>query len=214
MWLYIEILGAVVGLLYLWFEYRASIWLWPVSIIMPAIYIFVYFHGGFYADMGINVYYLIASAYGWAMWRRRGGDGEELPITHTPKRYIIPMAAVAVVAFAVIVQILLNFTDSTVPYGDSLTTALSIVGLWMLARKYVEQWLVWVVVDIVCTVLYIYKGLYPTAILYGLYSVIAVFGYLKWKKLARAHKENEKRNETGKIQDAEKQHHREGGDTC
>lgn len=182
---YLEIAGTVVGLAYIWLEYKADIWLWLASIIMPAIYIFVYYGSGFYADMAINIYYLVASLYGWFMWRKKGQGSEERPITRIPKKYLLPVIAVAAASFALIAVILIEFTDSTVPYGDSFTTALSIVGLWMLARKYVEQWLVWIAVDAVCAVLYIYKGLYPTGALYALYTVIAVAGYFKWLKMMK-----------------------------
>lgn len=180
---YLEIAGTITGLAYLWFEYKASIWLWPASIIMPAIYIFVYYDTGFYADMAISVYYLAASIYGWVMWLKRGSDGKSRPITRTPRKYILPLAAATAVLFAAIAAVLVNFTDSTVPYGDSFTTALSIVALWMLSRKYAEQWLAWIAVDVVCAVLYFYKGLYPTGALYALYAVIAVAGYFKWIKM-------------------------------
>ena len=207
---YLEIIGTLVGLLYLYFEYKASIWLWLAGVVMPAIYIFVYYSAGFYADMGINVYYLVASAYGWAMWLRKGSRTEcveavretddshadesarkeaqgalERPIATTPRRAWLPLLLVFLVFFVLIAWILIRYTDSTVPYGDSFTTALSIVGLWMLAQKYVEQWLVWVAVDVVCAGLYFFKGLYPTAVLYTLYSVIAIFGYFKWLKMMK-----------------------------
>lgn len=196
---YLEIIGSIVGLLYLWLEYRASIYLWLAGIIMPAIYIFVYYRAGLYADFGINIYYLIAAVYGWFFWmwgRRKGKDGlseggrqevnnasKELSIIHTPLKYYLPLAVVCIVSFIGIAQILIHFTDSNVPWLDSFTTALSIVGMWMLARKYIEQWFAWIVVDIVCCGLYLYKDLYFTSALYGLYSVIAIFGYFKWKKL-------------------------------
>lgn len=183
MFKYLEIAGVLVGLVYLYLEYKASIWLWAASIVMPAIYIFVYYDAGFYADMGINIYYLIAGLYGWVLWVLKGTKEKPMPITNTPKREIAPLILIAAVCFAAIAAILVNFTDSDVPYGDSFTTALSIVGMWMLARKYVQQWLVWIVVDVACAALYIYKGLYPTAALYALYSVIAIAGYFKWKKL-------------------------------
>lgn len=186
---YLEIVGTIIGLLYLYFEYKASIYLWLMSILMPMIYIFVYYDAGFYADMGINIYYLGASIYGWAVWLGGRSIKREVKmvrnIEHTPLKYILPMVVIAGVLFFAIAQLLINFTDSTVPWGDSFTTALSIIAMWMLSRKYVEQWLVWLVVDVVCTGLYLYKGLYPTAALYGLYSVIAVFGYFKWLKLMK-----------------------------
>lgn len=185
---YLEIIGTFVGLLYLWLEYRASIYLWIASIIMPAIYIFVYYNAGLYADTGINVYFLLASIYGWIVWLRGSGKEKkaELPITHTPLKTILPLSVAFSIAFFLIAWILITYTDSNVPWLDSFTTALSIVAMWMLARKYVEQWLVWIVVDVVSCGLYIYKGLDYTAGLYGLYSVIAIFGYLKWRKMMKA----------------------------
>jgi nicotinamide mononucleotide transporter len=191
--LWLEIAGTVIGLIYLWLEYRASVWLWAANIVMPAIYIFIYAESGFYADMGINIYYLVASLYGWAVWLRRGDNGKELPITHTPQRKIIPLTLLGIASMAAILFILLRYTDSTVPYGDSFTTAASIVALYMLARKYVEQWLVWIVIDAVCCWLYVSKGLYPTAALYGLYTLLAIFGYRKWLKLMD---ENNHKDET------------------
>lgn len=190
----LELIGTLVGLLYLYLEYRASIYLWIASIVMPAIYLVVYYEAGLYADFGINVYYLCIAVYGWVMWRygalvrrkilRRKSSGKPsaLPIRHTPRRCILPLCGAFVGTFVAIAYILIHYTDSTVPWLDSFTTALSIVAMWMLARKYVEQWWVWIGVDIVSAGLYVYKGLYPTAALYGLYAVVAVFGYLKWKQ--------------------------------
>lgn len=101
----------------------------------------------------------------------------ELPITHMPARYLLPLTAVFIAALLGIAWILINFTDSNVPWLDSFTTALSIAGMWMLARKYVEQWWAWIAVDAVSAGLYIYKGLDFTAGLYALYTIIAIFGY-------------------------------------
>lgn len=201
----LEITGTLVGLLYLWLEYRASIYLWIAGIIMPAIYIFVYYDAGLYADFGINIYYLGAAVYGWMMWkygsflrrkilrRRTEAQERELPVTRMPRRYLLPLAVVFAVALVGIARILINFTDSNVPWLDSFTTALSIIGMWMLARKYVEQWWAWIGVDVVSCGLYIYKGLDFTAALYGLYTIIAIFGYFKWKRMMNSVISNEKR---------------------
>ncbi|MBR3612195.1 MAG: nicotinamide mononucleotide transporter [Bacteroidaceae bacterium] len=186
----IEIIGTLVGVIYLWLEYRASIYLWVTSIIMPAIYLYVYYNAGLYADFGINIYYLLIALYGWAAWRygfhlfgSKKKEEKELAITHTPKRVWGKLALTYIAAQCVITYILINHTDSTVPWWDSFTTALSIVGMWMLARKYIEQWWVWLVVDAVSAWLYIYKGLYFTAVLYAVYAIISIFGYFKWRKL-------------------------------
>lgn len=183
---YLEIFGTAVGLVYLWLEYRASIYLWIAGIIMPAVYIFVYYKAGLYADFGINIYYLLAAVYGWFFWMWGGDKPKNLPIVHTPRRWYLPLLLVFITAFIGIARILIDYTDSNVPWLDSFTTALSIVGMWMLARKYIEQWFAWIAVDVVCCGLYIYKDLYFTSALYGLYSIIAIFGYLKWKKLMNA----------------------------
>ncbi len=186
----LEILGVVTGIIYLWLEYRASIYLWIAGIIMPAIYIFVYYEAGLYADFGINIYYLVIAVYGWLSWKsgvhitgRRGRDKGEQPITHAPRRAWAKAATAFVVAQLLLTWILTTYTDSTVPVSDAFTTALSIVGMWLLARKYIEQWWVWCIVDIAYIALYTYKELYFTAVLYAVYAIIAIFGYYKWKKL-------------------------------
>ena len=202
----LEIAGTLVGLLYLWFEYRASIYLWVASVVMPAIYLFVYYEAGLYADFGINVYYLLAALYGWITWRygiarHRGKSrektshpkaaGDPLPISKIPRRYLLPATIAFGIAFGGIAWILIRFTNSDVPWLDSFTTALSIVGMWMLARKYVEQWWVWIGVDVVSVGLYLYKGLYFTAALYTFYAIIAIFGYLRWEKIRKSNHANE-----------------------
>ena len=186
---YIEILGTAVGIVYLWQEYHASIHLWITSIIMPAIYLYVYYNAGLYADFGINIYYLVIALYGWMAWRYnfslrgRKSNCKELTISHIEKRRLPVLAVLFLLLWVGIALILTNFTDSTVPLSDAFTTSLSIVGMYMLARKYVEQWCVWLVVDIASSTLYIYKELYFTAVLYAVYAIIAIFGYRKWKQM-------------------------------
>lgn len=178
-------IGAVIGLLYLYLEYKASKWLWPVGVLMPIFYVWIFLQSKFYADMGINIYYFFASIYGWIRWTKTRSEDSDLKISHTPRRYILPLSAIGTLLFAVMAFILIRFTDSPVPYGDSFTTALSILGMWLLAHKYVEQWWLWFFVNIVSCGLYVWKGLYPTSILFAIYSVISVFGYFKWRRMMR-----------------------------
>ncbi len=186
----LELLGVITGIIYLWLEYRASIHLWIAGIIMPTIYIFIYYEAGLYADFGINIYYLVIALYGWLAWKtgftlfgKKDTFSGELPISRTPHTAWAGIAAAYIITQLFIAWLLINCTDSTVPWADSFTTALSIVGMWMLARKYIEQWWVWCIVDAASSALYIYKGLYLTAILYAVYAIIAIFGYYKWKIL-------------------------------
>lgn len=180
----LELLGVAVGLLYLYLEYRASAWLWAASIAMPAIYLPVYFKAGLYADFGISIYYIVASVYGLVCWLRGSAKAEKpLKITHTPSALWLPLTLAFAAIGALIGIILSRCTDSTVPWADAMTTALSIVAMWMLARKYVEQWLVWIVVDVASAMLYAYKDLWFTGALYLAYAVVALMGYRKWKRL-------------------------------
>lgn len=182
----LEIIGACIGLLYLYLEYRANVWLWPVGIVMSLFYVVIFFHGKFYADAAVYLYYIGANVYGLVAWLRskdnQKGESVPLRIVHTPKRQILPLALVSAALWLAIFLVLRRFTDSPVPWGDAFTTALSVVAMWMLAQKQLEQWLLWVVVNAVSLCLYVWKGLYPTAVLFAVYTAVAVMGYFNWKK--------------------------------
>lgn len=181
---YIEVLGAVTGLIYLYLEIKQNIWLWPIGIATSAFYIYVFFTTKFYADMGLQVYYLVISFYGWWHWLYGGGSSkiDDLPITTTSKKQWLYISLVSLGLFVLMAFVLKNFTDSPVPFGDAFVTSLSITATWMLARKLIEQWWIWVVVNLVSLVLFIWKGLYPTSILFFFYFTMAVVGYYEWKK--------------------------------
>ncbi|MFA8433634.1 MAG: nicotinamide riboside transporter PnuC [Marinifilaceae bacterium] len=181
---YIEVLGTVAGLIYLYLEIKQKIWLWPLGIITSALYVYVFFTSKFYADMGLQVYYLVVSVYGWYFWLKGKSTelGEKLCVTHITPRLFLSLFGVNALIYAFLVYVLVNFTDSPLPYWDAFTTSLSIVATWMLARKILEQWLVWVVVNAVSLGLYLYKGLYPTSVLFLFYTSMAVVGYYQWKK--------------------------------
>lgn len=187
--LIIEITGAVIGLIYLYLEYKANVWLWPVGIVMSIFYVVIFFHGKFYADAAVYLYYIGANAYGLFQWTRSRkktlGEDEvttDLPITHVPAKRILPLVAITFTLWMILYLILRTVTDSPIPLGDAFTTAVSIVATWMLAQKYLEQWMLWIVVNIVSTILYFWKGLYPTGILFIVYVIVAVLGYFRWKK--------------------------------
>lgn len=224
---WLDIVTTILGLIYLVLEYRASIALWVVGIVMPAMDIYLYWSHGLYGDAGMAVYYTLAAIYGYAVWKfgakwkrmlkrkasgaagsdkaleadgsdkavdvagsdravdAAGGSSEELPITFFPHRLILRTLGFFLLAWAATYYVLVAYTNSTVPLLDAFTNALSFVGLWALARKYVEQWLFWIAVDVVCCYLYVVKGIPFKAGLYGLYVVIAVMGYRKWKGLAK-----------------------------
>jgi len=191
----LDIFTTVLGLLYIWLEYKAHIALWIVGIIMPALDIYLYYSHGLYGDAGMAGYYTVAAIYGYAMWKfgkkKSQGKSQEMPITHVRPVLYLNMLATFLVLWTVTYYVLEHWTNSTVPILDAFTNALSFVGLWALAHKYVEQWICWIVVDAICTYLYIVKGIPFKAFLYGLYVVIAILGYRKWNSMAKSSPMNE-----------------------
>ena len=185
---WLDLLTTILGLAYILLEYRASVWLWVVGFLMQSLGIVLYYQKGLYADCGMEFYYLVLTIYGFWNWVRKPSGGTEhaprvLPVTHFPVRYAVIWFVVTLLIWCGIYGILVTFTDSNVPLADSFNTALSFVGIWALARKYLEQWLIWIVVDVVTCALYIYKDIPFKAGLYGLYVIIAILGYRKWKKM-------------------------------
>lgn len=181
---YIELLGLIFGLLYILLSIKQNIWCWPVGFITSALYIYVFFVTKFYADMGLQVYYLIVSVYGWSHWMfgAKSKKQDDLKISKTNIKLGIYLFLATIVLFVIISYVLVNYTDSEIPYWDAFTTAASFVATWMLARKIIEHWIIWIIVDSVSLGLYIYKELYPTVILFAVYTVLAILGYIEWKK--------------------------------
>ncbi len=186
---FVEIIGALLALLYLWLEIRQRNAMWIVGILSSLFYVYIFYHAKIYADMGMNVYYALASFYGLYRWKhpsRSTKSGEErsniLTVMHTPLKTAMRLAIIAVALWGAITFVLTRFTDSPVPYIDSIITTLSIIATWMLAQKYIEQWWVWTAVNVISTGLFFYRGLYPTMILYAIYSMASVIGSFQWRK--------------------------------
>jgi len=205
---YIEVFGAVTGIIFVFLEIRQTIWLWLVGIITSAVYIWVFFTSKIYADMSLQVYYLVISCLGWYWWakgtgrraqgtgqrtqdtgrRAQGtgqkGDGEkeELEVTRLKPRTGMVLAIVFVLLFIAMWLFLTRLTDSPVPVRDSFITSLSIIATWMLARKIYEHWYLWIVVNFVSAVLFMTRGLYPTVILYVVYGLMSFVGLAAWGK--------------------------------
>lgn len=180
--LILQCVGTALGLLYLWLEYKANIWLWVVGAIMPVVHGVLYLTNGVYADAAMQLYYVAAGIYGLIVWKSKPKKKSEGRIQHTPKEWILNLVVLYAFFHAELYIFLVEFTDSSVPFFDSMSTALSIVAMWMLSRKLVEQWLVWLVVDMISVGLYLYKGIPITAGLYALYSALAVAGYFRWRR--------------------------------
>lgn len=191
---WLDITTTILGLSYILLEYRASVWMWAVGAVMQVLGIVLYYQKGLYADCGMEFYYLAMTAYGAWRWSRNNSGlqegsslkSSELPIRNIPRRKAAEWLTIFLVLWLCIFQLLVHFTDSTVPVADSFTTALSFVGIWALAHKYLEQWFVWIAVDVVTCWLYWQKDIPFKASLYALYVVIAVFGFFRWRRQMRA----------------------------
>ena len=183
---YIEILATITGLIYLVYSVEGKIQLWLFGLITSLLYVYVFFISGIYADMGINVYYVIISIYGWYHWKFPGKRvNKELPVSRLTLKSGFVLLIISLLLMVVIAKILINFTDSQIAWYDAFTTAFSITATWMLARKILEHWLVWIVVDFFSAALYVYKGLYPTMLLFFVYTTLAFVGYSQWLKIWR-----------------------------
>jgi nicotinamide mononucleotide transporter len=206
---YIEVFGAITGIIYVFLEIRQTIWLWPVGIITSTVYIWVFFTSKLYADMSLQGYYLVISCLGWYWWAKgeghraqgagRGAQGTgktkegengrvgegmkaRLNVTRLKLRTGMVLTMVFVILFFIMNSILSRWTDSPVPGWDSFLTSLSVVATWMLARKIYEHWLLWIVVNSVSAILFLTRGLYPTVILYMVYGIMSFAGLAVWKK--------------------------------
>jgi nicotinamide mononucleotide transporter len=182
---YFELLGTILSIVYLIFSIKQSILLWPLGLISSAIYVYIFLQAGIYADMGLQIYYVLISIYGWYYWKKMQGKSKgHAPVKSVFESIYLKIVLLILTGLIVLIlaQLLIHFTDSNIPYLDAFITGLSITATWMLAKKYIEHWIVWIIVDTVSAGVYFYKELYITIILYTIYAVLAVAGYKMWKK--------------------------------
>ena len=183
----LEIAGTILGLIYLYYEYRASSSLWIVNIIMSAIYVLIYFSEGIYALGCLSIYNIVAAIYGIFVWKySKTSEQKELPISSIPKKVLVNSSLVMVVLSAALIYILHKISDSgSLLYNtlDGLASAATIISLYWLAKKYKEQWFGWIFVNVISVILYLITNLYFTAALYTLYIIVAIAGYREWTKL-------------------------------
>ena len=180
---WIELAGSVLSIIYLYLSIKQRVSLWIFGFLCSLLYVVVFFQSKFYADMSLQFYYLGVSAFGWISWKAgKPKNRKELPVKRTTPLSGAIILVIALVLYFLYYFILSEYTDSPLPKADAFTTALSIVATWMLARKMIEHWWLWIIVDSVSAGLYFYRALYPTAILFVIYTIMAIIGYLQWKK--------------------------------
>ena len=186
----LEYFGVSTGLLYLLLEIKQHRAMWIVGFLTSFFYIFVFFSSKIYADMGLNIYYVIISIYGFWQWTRnkkekqpeKNSQPEEILYLHITLPLFIGISFSILSIYLLLYYILHYFTDSPIPVGDAFTTAVGIVATWMLARRIIEHWIFWIIVNCVSVYLYYLRGLYPTMFLYLCYALLAGVGLYTWKK--------------------------------
>lgn len=180
----LEIIGVVFGFLSVWFSKRENILVYPTGIISTAIFVYILLVYGLLGDMLINAYYFSMSIYGWWVWTRKIDDNHFIPITQMTgleKKWAI-LLFLSTIVFVFGIYIIFKKFDSWTAYVDTLTTAIFFVGMWLMAKKKLENWTFWIIGDIISVPLYLYKGLVFSSFQYFLFTIIAIYGYRAWKK--------------------------------
>jgi nicotinamide mononucleotide transporter len=178
----LETVGVISGILCVWLAAKNNTWNWPIAIISVSAYIFIFLEAKLYADMGLQVYFMGMNIYGWYYWSRKPSDAAKVPVKTISKKEIL-FAAFGVALFTALLGFFLfKQTDASFPFIDSFCTACSLVAQLLMARKVVENWLIWIFVDIIYVGVYLAKDLHLTAGMYALYIFIALTGYLAWRK--------------------------------
>lgn len=188
----IEGLAVITGLASVWFSVKERIWVYPIGLISVSIYVYLSFIYGIYADMGINIYYVLMSIYGWYRWLQPSESGAAKEITRNSGKEWILSIVLFLLSWVILFVILQRFTDSEIPLWDSLTTSLAIVGMWLMAEKKVEHWLFWIATDLLSIPLYYYKDLLLTSGQFFVFTILAVIGWLQWNKSLSNRNQNSK----------------------
>lgn len=187
----VELIGVVSGLLYLVLLTRENLWCWFFGALSSALYIYITVTAGFYSDMLLNFYYLFMSGYGYYAWTRGKMAANDLPISWMGFRLNVILMIVIVIGTAAVGYIMANFAGANLPYTDAFTTIGALVTTWMVTRKYLENWIYWIVVDGVAVWMYWQKGFQLTSLLFAVYVVLVIIGLIKWSKIYNSHREME-----------------------
>ena len=178
----IEMTAVLFGLVSVWLVKKEVVWAFPVGAINVLIYVYICFATRLYAYAGINVFYFLMGMYGWYNWLRKTGTNDYIPITSCPLRERLVYAGLIVLFFILIYFILVKFTDSQVPVPDGVTTAIYIIAMWLMAKKKIEHWILWIIGDVISIWLFAYEKLYFSSFQYLVFTIIASLGWLEWKR--------------------------------
>jgi len=170
------------GIVAVYLTVRENVWCWPTGLVNVGLSILVFGRAKLYADMGLQVVYVLLCLYGWYEWRHGGPGHGMLIVSRTPRQALLALAALGLTGGGLLGLALTRYTDASLPFWDSSTTAFSLVAQYMQTRKWLENWIVWIAVDLVYVGIYVYKSLYLMSGLYTVFLVLAVLGLLEWRQ--------------------------------
>ncbi len=178
----LEVIAALTGAISVYLSVRQNIWSWPTAIVNVVLYTLVFYDAKLYADMGLQVIYAVLSIYGWYEWLHGGENKTALHVTRTNPRVGLVLSVIALAGAGVLGLMLRGATDAALPFMDSFLSSTSLVAQWMMTKKKLENWLVWIAVDVLYVGMFIFKHLYLTSALYAVFLVLAVRGYIDWRR--------------------------------
>lgn len=178
----LEVAAVAFGIVSVYLSVRQNIWSWPTAIVNVLLYVVVFREAKLYADMGLQVVYFALSLYGWYEWLHGGADRTELKVSRATPRLWLTVTAIGIAVVAVLGNLLARQTDAALPFVDSATTGTSLIAQWMMTRKILENWAVWMAVDVVYVGMFVFKKLYLTAGLYAVFFGLAALGFAAWKR--------------------------------
>ena len=181
-----EAVAVLFGIVSVWLSVKENIWSWPTAIVNVSLYFVIFYHQKLYADMGLQVFYAAISAYGWYHWLFGGAQHSRLQVSRTPRPLWLLLPVLWVAASLGLGTLLDRTTDAALPYMDSALTSGSLIAQWMMTRKYVGNWSVWILLDVAYVGVFINRGLYLTAFLYAVFLVLAAKGRLEWRRSLEA----------------------------
>jgi nicotinamide mononucleotide transporter len=184
----LEIVAALFGAAAVYLATRESVWSWPVALVNVALYTVVFYQARLYADMGLQVVYFALSLYGWYNWLHGGQRRSVLHVSRASPRLLLPLLALVAVCSYSLGYVLATHTDAVLPYLDSALTVASLAAQWLMTRKVLECWLLWIAVDVVYVPMFVSRGLPATALLYAVFLVLAVLGFIEWRRSFRRHR--------------------------
>jgi len=179
---WIELVAAITAVIGVWLTTRQNIWCWPVGLVGVVLSLIVFFKSKLYYDSVLQMFYFVLTLYGWYNWTFNKKEGKKLEVTSLPKIQLILYSFLILILVVIFGYFAEKYTDAALPYWDAFTTAGGIIATLWMAKKIIENWIAWIIIDIICVGIYFYKELYVFSILYLVFTVLAVVGYVSWKK--------------------------------